>query len=136
MTTSTRLGRRFSLLFAVLLALMLTPLAGLRAQSTAATPGPVGPPTPAPNQQIKGGEVARFDNQYLDNHPRVARELNRNPRLVDNPAYLKKHPQLAHYLKNHPAIRRNIRQHPYAFRNRERQYQHHENRGPRATAKR
>ncbi|GEM_PF-3264353 len=127
MKTTERTSKgQFSLLVAVLFTLMLAPLAALHAQSTAATPGPVGPPTPN-RQGIDRSELARFDNQYLDKHPKVARQLNRNPRLVDNPAYMRNHPHLAHYLKNHPAIRRNLRQHPYAFRNRERQHEHHEN---------
>ena len=128
-TTERTMTGPFTLLAAALFALMLAPL-GLGAQSTAATPGPVGPPTSNP-QRINRGQFARFDKQYLDKHPKVARELNRNPRLVDNPAYLRKHPQLTHYLKNHPAIRHNMRQHPDAFRNRERRYERHENR-PRA----
>ena len=128
-TTERSMSRPFTLLAAALFALMLAPL-GLWAQSTAATLGPVGPPTPN-RQGIHRRELARFDNQYLDKHPRVARELNRNPRLVDNPGYMRKHPQLAHYFKNHPAIRQNLRQHPVAFRNHERRYERHENR-PRA----
>lgn len=131
--TERKMTGQFSLWVAVLFALMLVPLVGLRAQSTTATPGPVGPPTPN-RQGINRGELARFDNQYLDKHPKVARQLNRNPRLVDNSAYMRKHPQLARYLKNHPAIRQNIRQHPNAFRNRERRYERHENR-PRAALK-
>ncbi|HLI29883.1 MAG TPA: hypothetical protein VKV79_02140 [Terriglobia bacterium] len=79
---------------------------------------------------ISRGELARFDNGYLDKHPRVAQQLNRNPRLVDNPNYLRRHPQLAGYLRNHPEIRLDIRQHPYAFQRRERQYERHEGMPP------
>ena len=37
---------------------------------------------------ITGGEVARFDNGYLDKHPEVAEALAKDPRLVDNQQFI------------------------------------------------
>ena len=53
---------------------------------------------PAPNAGITGGEVSRFDNGYLDEHPEVARQLAHNPNLVDNPQFRANHQGLDSYL--------------------------------------
>jgi hypothetical protein len=68
-----------------------------------------------PNAGITGGEVARFDNGYLDEHPEVARQLGHDPRLVDNPNYLATHPGLDSYLAAHPGVRTELQQHPDRF---------------------
>jgi hypothetical protein len=68
------------------------------------------------------GELASFD-QFLDNRPRVGRELSRNPRLIDNTAYLSKHPGLKDYLEDHPRLREEVRENPSAFMSRERRFE-------------
>lgn len=78
---------------------------------------------------VTRAEAGRFDNQYLDHHPGVARQLSQHPGLVDNKQYMASHPQLAGYLKSHPEVRKDIKEHPKAFMNRERQYQKHEPQG-------
>ena len=78
---------------------------------------------------ISRAEAGRFDNQYMDHHPGVARQLSQHPGLVDNKQYMASHPQLANYLKSHPEVRKDIKEHPKAFMNRERQYQRHEPQG-------
>src|SRR5208283_4689825 len=68
---------------------------------------------------ITHGEVARFDHGYLDEHPEVAEQLARDPRLVDNPEFLATHPGLDEYFKNHPEIRSELQHHPDHFMARE-----------------
>lgn len=84
-----------------------------------------------------GGDVSRREaasaDRYLDQHPEVAQQLQRNPKLIDNPNYLAKHPALQNYLQNHPEVRQDWKQHPYAFEKRERQYEKHEYRRPTST---
>lgn len=84
-----------------------------------------------------GGDISRHEaanaDNYLDRHPEVASQLQRNPRLIDNPQYLAQHPQLQSYLQNHPEVRQDWKQHPYAFEKRERQYEHNEYRKPKTT---
>ena len=75
-----------------------------------------------PNAGITGGEVARFDNGYLDEHPEVARQLAHDPRLVDNREYLENHPGLREYLHNHPVARRDWKSHPFRYMTAERHY--------------
>jgi len=69
------------------------------------------------------GPVARFDNGYLDSHPQVAQQLNRDPRLADNPQFLATHPGLDSYLATHPQVRARLQQHPGRFMNGERNYE-------------
>jgi hypothetical protein len=71
------------------------------------------------------GELARFD-QFLDGHPEVARELRRDPSLVDNQEYEKNHPELQAYLADHPQIREEIKENPNAFMRQEDRYDRHE----------
>ena len=58
--------------------------------------------------------VAEFD-QFLDGHPAIARELDRNPSLVSNKDYLTNHPELQEYLQSHPAIDRELAARPDAI---------------------
>jgi hypothetical protein len=72
------------------------------------------------------GPVGRFDNGYLDQHPEVAQQLGRDPRLVDNPRFLANHPGLDEYFKNHPEVRSDLQNHPDRFMARERYHDNHE----------
>jgi hypothetical protein len=72
-----------------------------------------GPIASAPG--TAAGPVARFDNGYLDEHPEVARELGRDPRLVDNPQFLATHPGFDSYLAAHPGVRTELQTHPDRF---------------------
>jgi hypothetical protein len=73
------------------------------------------------------GQVARFDNGYLDEHPEVARQLSHDPRLVDNPQFLANHPGLQSYLAQHPQLRAELEHHPDRFMRDERYYERFEN---------
>lgn len=75
------------------------------------------------------GPIARFDNGYLDEHPEVAAQLGRDPRLVDNPRFLATHPGLDEYFKNHPEVRQDLQQHPYRFMSGEWRYDRYGERG-------
>jgi phage-related protein len=80
---------------------------------------------------ITGGEVRSFDN-FLDQHPDVERDLNRNPRLINNPKYIENHPELHSYLNSHPNVDGAIQSRPGRFMARERRHERHENEGPKA----
>ena len=88
-------------------------------------PGPYG---------ITGGEVARFDRGYLDEHPEVAQQLARDPRLVDNPAFRANHPGLDTYFANHPYVRTELQQHPDRFMTAKGRLDRVEDRAPRIVA--
>ncbi len=112
----------------MLLTLFLAALvASAAAQSPTVAPWPG--PTAAGYPYITRHQAASAD-KYLDQHPQIARELQRDPRLIDNPNYLAAHPSLQNYLRNHPEVRQDWKQHPYAFEKRERQYERNEYRKP------
>lgn len=81
-----------------------------------------------------GGDISRAEaakgDHFLDSHPEVAEQLRNHPRLIDNPQYLQKHPELGEFLQKHPEVREDWRQHPRAFMKRQRQFERHE--GPEA----
>jgi hypothetical protein len=70
-------------------------------------------------------ELANFD-RFLDNHRETAEQLRRDPSLIDNPQYMKDHPELQSYLRDHPAIRQQIKDNPDAFMRAEDRYDHSE----------
>jgi hypothetical protein len=72
---------------------------------------------------ITRGQLGRFDTGYLDDHPAAARQLQQNPRLIDDPQFLANHPGLKAYLNNHPEIREDIKEHPDAFMDREKRFE-------------
>jgi hypothetical protein len=63
-------------------------------------------------------ELAHFD-QFLDNHRETAEQLRRDPALVDNPQFVKGHPELQAYLQDHPGIREELEQNPNILRQQE-----------------
>jgi hypothetical protein len=73
----------------------------------------------------RNGPLAPYasSDNFLTSHPEVEQQLNRNPKLVDNPQYLAQHPGLEDYLKAHPYAQKRWDSHPYAYMHREDQYQ-------------
>jgi phage-related protein len=58
-------------------------------------------------------EIASFE-RFLDDHPRVAQDLRRNPSLANNGDYLEDHKELRDFLRDHPGIREELRVNPRA----------------------
>lgn len=54
-------------------------------------------------------------NAFLNRNPGVARELYRNPNLVNSADYLESRPDLHNFLENNDALRRAIQTHPGEF---------------------
>ena len=68
-----------------------------------------------------GHPLATTDH-YMDSHPEVSRQLEKDPALVDNRGYVDSHPGLHEYLHNHPIARRDWKSHPYRYMAAERHY--------------
>lgn len=66
-------------------------------------------------------EVARF-NQFLDDHSKIARDLHKNPSLVNNSDYVEDHKPLRDFLRANPAVWNALRDNPRAFMNGYRDY--------------
>jgi hypothetical protein len=74
-----------------------------------------------PGDDITRRDLARFD-QFLDSHREVADQLRRTPSLIDDPQYLRSHPELNTYLQDHPSVKQEISQQPNTFMRLEDQY--------------
>ena len=57
------------------------------------------------------GEMREF-REFLRDHPQIARDLERNPNLVNNPRYLEDRPQLRYFLRRNPSVRSEILSRP------------------------
>src|SRR5580698_8553306 len=49
-----------------------------------------------------GGEGAFYE--FLGNHPQIRHELEANPNLVNEPGYLRDHPQFKEFYRNHDEV--------------------------------
>lgn len=78
------------------------------------------------DNDITKSELRNFD-AYLDKHRDVRADLERDPKLIDDPGYLNKHPHLKAFLEHHPNTREELRENPQAFMHRENQYDKAEN---------
>jgi hypothetical protein len=67
--------------------------------------------------------LARFD-QFLDSHRETAQQLRKTPSLIDDPQFLKSHPELNTYLQQHPSVKQEISQRPDTFMRLEDEYNH------------
>jgi hypothetical protein len=56
-------------------------------------------------------ERVRFD-RFLDGHREIAEQLRKNPKLINDEAYVKGHPELQTYLQDHPELRQAVRNNP------------------------
>src|SRR5262245_14849442 len=74
------------------------------------------------DRDITRQELQNFDN-FLDSHPAIERDLERNPALAKDTSYLSAHPDLQQYLDTHPGVREEMRENPSRFIKRERQFE-------------
>lgn len=73
------------------------------------------------NNGVNRAEMARF-NQFLDDHSKIARDLYKNPSLVNNSDYVQDHKELRDFLRSHPDVWNALRDNPRAFMNGNRGY--------------
>ncbi len=59
---------------------------------------------PADSTDIPIDRYKAFD-EFANDHPDLVTTLSRNPRLANNPRFLKKHAELAMFFNQHPEIR-------------------------------
>src|SRR2546427_12569782 len=84
-------------------------------------------PQQTPNPDITRQELANFD-RFLDTHPEIAKQLQANPSLINNPEWVENHPDLRAFLASHPGVREEIQETPRFFMERERRFENSENR--------
>jgi len=90
------------------------------AGTTAAAP--VGNAPANPNPDLNQREVGQMD-QFFDDHPKVAKELDKSPSLIENDKFLDHNKDLAAFLNEHPQIRAEFAENPSYFMQREDQFE-------------
>ena len=63
-------------------------------------------------------ERVRFD-RFLNSHREIGEQLRKNPKLINDEAYVKGNPELQTYLQDHPEFREAVRRDPDAFMRRD-----------------
>jgi ubiquinone biosynthesis protein Coq4 len=76
---------------------------------------------------ITRGELVTMD-QFLDKHPEISEQLQKNPKLIDDQKWVGNHPELQQFMKSHPEARQQFDEHPYAFMHDEDRLNHQTNR--------
>ena len=79
------------------------------------------------DEDVTRGELLNFD-RFLDSHPGIARDLTKNPALINSSDYVEDHPELREFLKNHPEVREELKEQPRFFMKRERRFDRRERR--------
>ena len=56
--------------------------------------------------------MRKLQNAKID---KIADEMEKDPKLIDDPDYLAQHPKLADYIKKHPEAKQKIKEDPKGF---------------------
>src|SRR5437660_2830923 len=84
-------------------------------------------PPQTPDPDITRRDRANADRS-LATHPEIAKQLQANPSLINNPEWVENHPDLRAFLASHPGVREEIQETPRFFMERERRFENSENR--------
>ncbi len=90
-------------------------LSGTLALPALAQVGTAPSASPPASHPVQPGNPERHFAEYLKKHPGIQGDLQRDPALVRDPAYLKAHPDLNEYFAKHPGVAEAFRAHPSQF---------------------
>jgi len=74
------------------------------------------PATTPSTPQVDSRELQNF-SQFLLNHPNMAKQVQQNPSLLNDPNFQAQNPELQTFLKNHPGVAQQIQANPTRFGN-------------------
>lgn len=77
------------------------------------------------NRELTRRELRSFD-RYLEAHPKLAKQLEHDPALANNPHFLAKHAGFRKYLNHRPRVMAQLKEDPHAFMKHYAWYQKHE----------
>lgn len=83
--------------------------------------------TPA-DPDITRQQLADF-NMFLNQHPELAEQVQKDPSLMDNREFVENHPALQEFMERHPEIREEIKENANAFMRQEDRYEHRGDQG-------
>ena len=75
------------------------------------------------------GHMATTD-RFLDSHPEISEQLQKDPSLVNNQHFVQGHPALQQYLQEHSEIRQQFQQNPSAFMQQQQRFEQREDGQP------
>ncbi len=78
-----------------------------------------------PNRDLTNGEVKEMD-EFLDKHQKIAKDLDKNPSLVNDDKYLKHHKDLGAFMDQKPEMREELKENPSYFMHRQERLERHE----------
>src|SRR5215469_6058219 len=74
------------------------------------------------DRDVTRGELINLD-RFLDSHPEIAEQLQRNPSLVNNEEFMENHPALQQFLAQHPGVREEFVENPSRFMQQEQNFE-------------
>jgi hypothetical protein len=74
---------------------------------------------------ISKEEVKEFD-QFLDKHPQIAQDLQKDPQKANDATYISSHPEFSQWLDKHPKIQEQLKKDPSSLMSRTQQYEKQE----------
>ena len=90
-------------------------------------PEPLPGPSPSvpPDNGITRPELAAM-GQFLEGHPEIAEQLEKDPSLINSKSFIDSHPELQEFLQSHPGVREEFSENPNAFMQAENRFEHYE----------
>lgn len=73
------------------------------------------------DRDVNRAQLASMD-RFLDSHPEVAEQLQKDPALVNDKKFVQQHPALQSYLQQNPGVREEFQENPNAFMHREQRF--------------
>jgi hypothetical protein len=73
-------------------------------------------------------------DRFMDSHPEIAEQLQKDPSLIKNKEFVENHPSLHEFLQTHPEVREEARENPNAFMRQERRFDRREDSHNRETS--
>jgi hypothetical protein len=70
-------------------------------------------------------EIKTWDS-FLDSHPGIAQDLQKDPQKVNDPGWVSRHPELESFLGDHPKVREELKENPSKVMNREKSFERSE----------
>ena len=83
---------------------------------------PASTPPERTEKQMDTAHTMHTWDEFLGQHPELREQLNSNPKLANDPAFLAQHPDLQKFMQEHPGVQKGMEKNPEAMMKRARHY--------------
>jgi phage-related protein len=80
------------------------------------------------DRDVTRGELANMDH-FMDSHPEIAEQLQKDPSLVNDKHFVQSHPDLQQFLADHPGVGEEYKENPNAFMHQEQRFDQRQDQG-------